>query len=85
MTLAERILETPIFDRVPLDTWSTGRVTLLSDAAHAMAPALGQGANSTFEDVCELAWFFPYYKSNQLFSLMLLKFQVLNPYFYVWE
>lgn len=58
MTPAERILETPICDRLPLNSWSQGRVTLLGDAAHPMAPALGQGANTTFEDVCELAWCF---------------------------
>ncbi len=63
MTPAERILETPICDRLPLDTWSTGRVTLLGDAAHPMAPALAQGTNTTFEDVCELAWCFAHYKN----------------------
>ncbi len=54
-TPAEQILETPICDRLPLNSWSQGRVTLLGDAAHPMAPALGQGANSTFEDAYELA------------------------------
>ncbi|NER47227.1 MAG: FAD-dependent monooxygenase [Symploca sp. SIO1A3] len=57
-TAAEQILEGPICDRVPLKSWSQGRVTLLGDAAHPMAPALGQGANSTFEDAYELAWCF---------------------------
>ena len=54
-TDAERILEGPICDRLPLSSWSRGRVTLLGDAAHPMAPAMGQGANTTFEDACELA------------------------------
>ncbi|MBR8838146.1 MAG: FAD-dependent monooxygenase [Stigonema ocellatum SAG 48.90 = DSM 106950] len=54
-TPAERILEAPICDRLPLKSWSQGRVTLLGDAAHPMAPALAQGANSTFEDAYELA------------------------------
>jgi salicylate hydroxylase len=53
-TPAEQIWEGPICDRPPLTHWSKGRVTLLGDAAHPMAPAMGQGANSTFEDVCEL-------------------------------
>ena len=57
-TPAEQILETPICDRLPLKSWSQGRVTLLGDAAHPMAPALGQGANSTFEDAYELAYCF---------------------------
>ena len=38
-TPSERILEGGICDRLPLDSWSQGRVTLLGDAAHAMAPA----------------------------------------------
>ena len=54
-TEAERILEGPICDRPPLKTWSKGRVTLLGDAAHPMGPAMGQGANTAFEDACVLA------------------------------
>lgn len=54
-TPAEQIWEGPICDRPPLTQWSQGRVTLLGDAAHPMAPAMGQGANTTFEDAYELA------------------------------
>ena len=53
-TPAEQIWEGPICDRPPLTHWSQGRVTLLGDAAHPMAPALAQGANTTFEDAYEL-------------------------------
>ncbi|HEY8291743.1 MAG TPA: FAD-dependent monooxygenase, partial [Thermomicrobiales bacterium] len=35
---AEIIYEYPMVDRDPLDRWSTGRVTLLGDAAHPMYP-----------------------------------------------
>ncbi len=54
-TQAEQIVEGPICDRPPLNCWSSGRVTLLGDAAHPMAPAMAQGANTTFEDAYELA------------------------------
>ncbi|OUL28435.1 FAD-binding monooxygenase [Nostoc sp. T09] len=53
-TPAEEIKEHPICDRPPLSHWSQGRVTLLGDAAHPMAPAMAQGANSSFEDAYEL-------------------------------
>jgi salicylate hydroxylase len=54
-TAPEAIVERPITDRLPLSRWSHGRVTLLGDAAHGMVPALGQGANTAFEDAIELA------------------------------
>lgn len=39
----------------PLRRWSVGRITLLGDAAHAMLPHHGQGANQTIEDAAVLA------------------------------
>ena len=43
-----------IYDRAPIKTWGTGRVTLLGDAAHPMTNALGQGANQAIEDAIVL-------------------------------
>jgi salicylate hydroxylase len=37
-------------DREPLKTWTSGRVTMLGDAAHPMTPFLGQGACMAIED-----------------------------------
>jgi salicylate hydroxylase len=44
-----------LYDREPLPTWTRGRLSLLGDAAHAMLPHLGQGANQSIEDGMALA------------------------------
>jgi 2-polyprenyl-6-methoxyphenol hydroxylase-like FAD-dependent oxidoreductase len=44
-----------LHDREPSPAWSRGRLTLLGDAAHAMLPHLGQGANQSIEDGMALA------------------------------
>jgi salicylate hydroxylase len=44
-----------LLDRAPLERWSSGRVTLLGDAAHAMFPFYAQGAAQSIEDAAVLA------------------------------
>lgn len=44
-----------LFHRPPLGQWSRGRVTLIGDAAHALVPHHGQGANQSIEDAIVLA------------------------------
>ncbi|WP_051813199.1 FAD-dependent oxidoreductase [Streptomyces sp. NRRL S-340] len=46
---------TDVHDRDPVLRWVDGRVVLLGDAAHPMAPALGQAANMALEDAVVLA------------------------------
>ena len=44
-----------LFALPPLRRWSRGPVVLIGDAAHAMLPHQGQGANQTIEDAVVLA------------------------------
>jgi salicylate hydroxylase len=44
-----------LFVARPLPRWRRGRAVLLGDAAHAMLPHHGQGANTTIEDAITLA------------------------------
>ncbi|WP_316358231.1 NAD(P)/FAD-dependent oxidoreductase [Devosia sp.] len=45
----------PIYDMPELPRWSTGRILLMGDAAHAVAPHSGQGASLAIEDGIVLA------------------------------
>jgi 2-polyprenyl-6-methoxyphenol hydroxylase-like FAD-dependent oxidoreductase len=45
----------PIDEMPPLRRWHSGRVVLVGDAAHAMAPHAGQGASMAMEDAVVLA------------------------------
>lgn len=46
----ERCYKWAILDREPLPTWTSGRITLLGDAAHPMLPFLAQGGAMAMED-----------------------------------
>lgn len=44
-----------LFGQAPLNRWHRDGIVLLGDAAHAMLPHHGQGANQTIEDAATLA------------------------------
>lgn len=48
------ILRTDLYDRAPKESWGSGPVTLLGDAAHLTTPNMGQGACQAIEDAVVL-------------------------------
>jgi 2-polyprenyl-6-methoxyphenol hydroxylase-like FAD-dependent oxidoreductase len=54
-TTAENILHNDCYDRPPEPDWSTGRVCLIGDAAHATTPSMGQGGCLALEDALVLS------------------------------
>jgi 2-polyprenyl-6-methoxyphenol hydroxylase-like FAD-dependent oxidoreductase len=54
-TSPDDILRTDLSDLKPLSQWSSGRIGLIGDAAHATTPNLGQGGAMAVEDALTLA------------------------------
>ena len=53
-------------DLEPLPTWTRGRAILIGDAAHAMTPMQGQGANMSIEDAESLRLLSPSTRRDQV-------------------
>ena len=53
-SLLGRAMRWPMFDREPIDEWTSGRVTLLGDAAHPMLQYIAQGGCQALEDAAYL-------------------------------
>jgi 2-polyprenyl-6-methoxyphenol hydroxylase-like FAD-dependent oxidoreductase len=52
---ADAVYEYPMVDQDPLSSWTSGRVTLLGDAAHPMMPRGSNGAAQAILDASALA------------------------------
>ncbi|KXN70128.1 FAD/NAD(P)-binding domain-containing protein [Conidiobolus coronatus NRRL 28638] len=70
-----RVLKWGLFDRPALKTWHQGNVGLVGDAAHPMAPHLGQGANTSLEDSAVLAYYLSKVKNYQDISKALYNYE----------
>jgi salicylate hydroxylase len=55
LALCDTMLRGAVFVREPIERWSVGRIALLGDAAHAMAPFQAQGSAQAIEDAYVLA------------------------------
>jgi salicylate hydroxylase len=55
MEQVESAFITGMYYRDPIDNWTSGRVTLMGDAAHPMVPFLAAGAGQSVEDAWTLA------------------------------
>ncbi|MBD8003732.1 FAD-dependent monooxygenase [Bacillus norwichensis] len=55
LSFIERQIRWPMYDRLPLDNWTKGSITLLGDAAHPMLQYLAQGGCQALEDATVLA------------------------------
>lgn len=69
LKFADRSLITKMYDRNPIQRWSTKRVTLLGDAAHAMLQYLAQGACQALEDAVVLSEKLSIYKHDRAKAL----------------
>lgn len=55
ITASPRLLKWALVSREPIPAWTSGRISLLGDAAHATLPFLAQGAVHSIEDGVVLA------------------------------
>src|SRR5207245_11033525 len=51
----EKNFQLGVYTHAPINIWSSKRVTLIGDAAHAMGPILAQGTSLAIEDAYTLA------------------------------
>jgi salicylate hydroxylase len=66
-------------DLEPLPTWTRGRAILIGDAAHAMTPMQGQGANMSIEDAESLRLLTPETRREDVPAILKLAESVRRP------
>lgn len=59
----------PLYERKAVRSWARGRVAILGDAAHAMAPFLAQGAAQAIEDADALGLAFAAHPGDEAAAL----------------
>ncbi|MGG3449419.1 FAD-dependent monooxygenase [Domibacillus aminovorans] len=55
LSFIQRQIRWPMYDRLPIDNWTKGKITLLGDAAHPMLQYLAQGGCQALEDAACMA------------------------------
>lgn len=63
-TPSNALVRNAVTDRLPVEKWGTGAITLLGDAIHPLTPNLGQGGCLAIEDAAVLARCFEKYARN---------------------
>ena len=66
-------------DLEPLPTWTRGRAIVIGDAAHAMTPMQGQGANMSIEDAESLRLLAPGTRRDDVGNILKLVESVRRP------
>lgn len=55
LSFIQRQIRWPMYDRLPINNWTKGNITLLGDAAHPMLQYLAQGGCQALEDAACMA------------------------------
>ncbi|KAH8880827.1 FAD binding domain protein [Thozetella sp. PMI_491] len=76
LSVATEVKEWELQELRDIPTWTRGRTILIGDAAHAMTPMQGQGANMAIEDAESLRLFVPGTRHDDVPALLKLAGEV---------
>lgn len=83
-TREEMILHRDIYDRDMINSWGTGRVTLLGDAAHPMQPNLGLGGCLAIEVIKHIMWL-GIHKKRRSINILYWICRIVTNWFLNWK